>query len=111
MTDDEILSQTEIDFIFEAFNNAPGEVAEVSFDDKEADRLHYERHRKLYKQLVSTQKRYEDAMECRAPHSEIQERRRDLHCYAFRNWLMCRRMSKEQYYALMRKEMKKRGMR
>ena len=105
---DEKLSQAEIDFIFATINSAPDDVKEIDAKDIE---LHYNQHKKLYRQLASAQKRYEFAMECGASYSEIQELRRDLHYYAFRNWLMHKWMDKEQYYALMRKEMKKRGMR
>ena len=104
----EDLSQAEIDRLLETINREPNEIAVVSIEEAER-RAKYLRN--LYKQLRSAEKRYYAAMENGASHDVVMEHRRAFHHYAFKNWLERRGMDRGQYYALMREEMKKRGMR
>ena len=102
------LSQYDIDRLLETINSEPSETA---IDDAEERRLYDEQHKNLGKQLASAIKRYDFALQNNEPHHVIRELREALHYYAFKNWLMSKKMDKEQYYTLIRKEMKKRGMR
>jgi len=110
MNSNEKLSQAEIDLFLEAYNNASGKPVEANLNDIEAAKLRNKQHGKVYKQLLSALKRYEYALESRAPYNEIQEQRRNVHFYAFKNWLMHKRLDKEQFYDLIRKEIKKREL-
>ena len=103
----EDLSQADIDRLMASIGSEP---SEIDADEAEAIKLHAERHRKIRKQLAYALKRYDFALQSNEPHHVIKEQRDAVHYYAFKNWLMSKRMDKDQYYALMRKEMKKRGM-
>ena len=104
----EDLSQADIDRLMASFGNEPSEIAA---EEAEAIKLRAERCRRLYKQLMSAIKRYGEAMENGEPEHVVRELRQAWHYYAFKNWLEKKEIDKDQYYALMRKEMKKRGMR
>jgi len=93
----EKLSQNEIDHLTQAFHSGS------DYNALEDEQAKIDRHRKLYKEYQRSVKRYFTAME--------NEARRNMHHYAFKNWLEHRGMDRQQqYYELMRKEMKKRGM-
>jgi len=105
MADDD-LSQYDIDRLFENIANEPS-----NDGIEETTKKHDERLRNLGKQLASAVKRYDFALQNGEPYHIIKAHRDAMHYYAFKNWLMKRNMDKEQYYALVRKEMRKRGMR
>jgi len=101
----EKLSQSEIDLLTQTFHSGS------DYNALEDEQAKIDRHRKLYKELQRAIKRYFTAMENGYSFEVVNEARRNMHHYAFKNWLEHRGMDRQQYYALIRKEMKKRGMR
>jgi len=100
----EKLSQNEIDHLTQAFHSGS------DYNALEDEQAKIDRHRKLYKELQRAIKRYFTAMENGYSFEVVNEARRNMHHYAFKNWLEHRGMDRQQYYELIRKEMKKRGM-
>ena len=101
---EEKLSQSEIDLLMQSFHSGS------DYNTVEDAQTKIDRHRKLYKKLRYAIKRYYTAMENGYSFEAVNEARRNMHHYAFKNWLAHREMDRQQYYELMRKEMKKRGI-
>jgi hypothetical protein len=100
------LNQAEIDQILQAL-----EGGETSFDiNQKVAAASIDNARKA-KDVKACIERYYFAMAAKEDLYKIKEARRDLHIAGFSLWCSNRGISKDEYYSIMKKEMKKRGLR
>jgi hypothetical protein len=102
------LKQDEIDHILDSLKGADGYDAVGSTLDKANAALAIV---KKAKAVYALMERLYFTMATRADLEAVKEARHDLHCEAFGLWCANKGIGKDDYYAIIRRELKRRGLR
>jgi len=104
----EKMTQDEIDILLKNLN--AGDIENISTNHGKSSDLNPDEVKKKYNNIIACKKRYAYAL-LNESYEYIKEAARNLHYAAFSNWLFIHKLRREEYYRLMNREAKKRGMR